>query len=150
MVELGAGTGAVSTAIQKRMPEDGRHLAVEIDAELASHLRESHPGMQVLHGDAADLRTLITEAGAETVNAVVSGLPWSLFGEPLQKQILREVCRTMSKDAVFSTFAYRHATGLAGARRFRALLDEHFDEVVVSRTVWCNLPPALVYVCRNH
>ncbi|MBE1586610.1 phospholipid N-methyltransferase [Nonomuraea angiospora] len=24
-----------------------------------------------------------------------------------------------------------------------------FDEVVISRTVWANLPPALVYYCRR-
>ena len=36
-----------------------------------------------------------------------------------------------------------------GARRFRALLDEVFDEVLTTRTVWRNLPPAVSYVCRR-
>jgi hypothetical protein len=38
---------------------------------------------------------------------------------------------------------------LAAARRFAASLRDTFDEVVVSATVWRNLPPAFVYVCRR-
>jgi phospholipid N-methyltransferase len=38
---------------------------------------------------------------------------------------------------------------LAAARRFRAALRATFEEVVISATVWRNLPPAFVYVCRR-
>jgi phosphatidylethanolamine/phosphatidyl-N-methylethanolamine N-methyltransferase len=38
---------------------------------------------------------------------------------------------------------------LAAARRFRASLRATFDEVMISATVWRNLPPAFVYVCRR-
>lgn len=81
--------------------------------------------------------------------AVVSGLPWSLFGADRQRLVLAQVCRALAPGGGFSTFAYRHAAPLAGARSFRALLDDHFDEVVVTRTVWRNLPPALAYICRR-
>lgn len=47
------------------------------------------------------------------------------------------------------TFAYRHATCLSGASRFAGLLHDTFDEVLCSRTIWRNLPPAAVYVCRR-
>lgn len=149
VVELGPGTGAVSPMITRRLPRGGRHLAVEIDPELADHLERSHPQVTVLRGDAAELGRLLDAAGAPRVDAVVSGLPWSLFGEDQQRQILVQVCRALAPGGGFSTFAYRHAAPLAGARRFRALLDDYFDEVVVTRTVWRNLPPALAYICRH-
>ncbi|MGH3830438.1 MAG: class I SAM-dependent methyltransferase [Pseudonocardiaceae bacterium] len=149
VVELGAGTGAVSTMISCRLPAGGRHLAVEIDPELADHLERSHPHVTVLRGDAAQLGRLLDSVGAPRVNAVVSGLPWSLFSAEQQRQILAQVCQALAPGAGFSTFAYRHAASLAGARRFRALLHDYFDEVVVTRTVWRNLPPALVYICRR-
>jgi phospholipid N-methyltransferase len=38
---------------------------------------------------------------------------------------------------------------LGAARRFRRRLRDTFDEVLVSATVWRNLPPAFVYVCRR-
>ncbi|MGH3900434.1 MAG: class I SAM-dependent methyltransferase [Pseudonocardiaceae bacterium] len=149
VVELGPGTGAVSTMITRRLPSGGRHLAVEIDPELADHLERLHPQVTVLRGDAAELGRLLDAAGAPRVDAVVSGLPWSLFGEDQQRRILAQVCRALAPGGGFSTFAYRHAAPLAGARRFRTLLDDYFGEVVVTHTVWCNLPPALAYLCRR-
>jgi phosphatidylethanolamine/phosphatidyl-N-methylethanolamine N-methyltransferase len=59
------------------------------------------------------------------------------------------VCRVLAPGAGFSTFAYLFSTPTPGGRRFRALLHEHFEEVVVGRTIWRNLPPALVYLCRR-
>jgi phosphatidylethanolamine/phosphatidyl-N-methylethanolamine N-methyltransferase len=38
---------------------------------------------------------------------------------------------------------------LGAARRFRQTLRGAFDEVLVSATVWRNVPPAFVYVCRR-
>lgn len=149
VVELGAGTGSATRAIAARLPQDGRHVAVELDTTMAEHLSARHPDVTVLLGDAADLRELLASAGTASVDAVVSGLPWSLFDETLQRRVLSQVCAVLAPDGGFTTFAYRHAAGLAGARRFRRLLDEYFDEVVVTRTVWRNLPPALVYVCRR-
>jgi phosphatidylethanolamine/phosphatidyl-N-methylethanolamine N-methyltransferase len=149
VVELGPGTGAVSTVISRRLPPGGRHLAIEIDPALADHLERTHATVEVLRGDAAQLGGLLDAAGAPLVDAVVSGLPWSLFSENKQQQILGQVCRALAPGAGFSTFAYRHAAPLAGARRFRALLDSYFDEVVTTRTVWRNMPPALVYICRR-
>ena len=149
VVELGAGTGAVTTQVAQRLPARGQHLAVEIDPVLAAHLRHTHPGVTVIDGDAAELSALLTAEGVRRVDAVVSGLPWSLFDEAGQRRILTQVAQALAPHGAFSTFAYRHAALLSGAVRFRALLHEVFDEVVVSRTVWRNLPPAHVYVCRR-
>ncbi|WP_037333293.1 class I SAM-dependent methyltransferase [Saccharomonospora piscinae] len=149
VAELGAGTGAVTAQVMRRLPTGGRHLAVEIDPVLAEHVRSQHPAVTVVDGDAADLTELLAEQGVDQVDAVVSGLPWSLFPVATQQRILREVTRSLAPDGAFSTFAYRHAAPLSGAVRFRGLLERLFDEVVVTRTVWRNLPPAHAYVCRR-
>jgi phosphatidylethanolamine/phosphatidyl-N-methylethanolamine N-methyltransferase len=149
VVELGPGTGAVSTVISRRLPPEGRHLAVEVDLRLADHVERLHPQVTMLRGDAVELGKLLDAAGAPRVDAVVSGLPWSLFDEDRQRTILAHVCRALTPGGGFSTFTYLQATRLAGGRRFRALLDEYFDEVIVTRTVWRNVPPALVYICRR-
>ena len=52
-------------------------------------------------------------------------------------------------DGAFATFAYRHGLVLSAARRFRRALHETFEEVLVTATVWRNVPPAFVYVCRR-
>lgn len=59
------------------------------------------------------------------------------------------VAVTLSPRGVFTTFAYVHARWAPPARRLLRSVRSRFDEVVISRTVWANLPPALVYYCRR-
>lgn len=149
VVELGPGTGAVSTAIEARLPAGARHLAVELDGELAGYLRRTQPSLEVIEGDAACLARLLAERGVTRVDAVVSGLPWALFDQAAQESILDQVSRVIGPTGAFTTFAYLHGMPLTAARRFRRTLRATFDEVVVSATVWRNLPPAFGYVCRR-
>lgn len=149
VVELGPGTGALSGAVAQRLPQGGRHLAVELDDGMVQHLRSTLPRLEVVQGDAADLRVLLDEAGIRSVDALISGLPWSLFPIDAQRAILSEVGRVLAPGGAFTTIAYVQALGMASARRFRELLDETFDEVVLSRTVWRNVPPARFYLCRR-
>ncbi len=149
VVELGPGTGAVSTAIARRLPEGSRHIAIELDAELADRVRATRPDIEVVTGNAADLAEILGGLGVGPVDAVVSGLPWSLIPPADQRRILDGVAGALAPGAAFTTFAYLHALRMKGARRLRALLHAGFDEVITSRSVWLNTPPALTYVCRR-
>jgi phosphatidylethanolamine/phosphatidyl-N-methylethanolamine N-methyltransferase len=149
VVELGPGTGAMTTAIEARLASDARHVAIELDPRMVGFLRQAHPGLEVVEGDAVKLHALLAERGIEQADAVVSGLPWALFDEATQVSILAQVASVIGPDGVFATFAYRHGMALAAARRFRRTLHATFGEVVLTPTVWRNMPPAFVYVCRR-
>lgn len=149
VVELGAGTGAVTAVIDDCLPPRARHLAVELDPAMAEFLARTHPGLEVIEGDAVKLGTLLAERGVERADAVVSGLPWSLFDEWTQGAILDQIAGVLDTNAAFTTFAYRHGLLLSGARKFRQALHETFEEVLVTATVWRNVPPAFAYVCRR-
>jgi phosphatidylethanolamine/phosphatidyl-N-methylethanolamine N-methyltransferase len=149
VVELGPGTGAVSAAIDQRLPAGSRHLAVELDATMVEYLGRTRPGMEVVYGDARNLGKLLAERDVTHVDAVVCGLPWALFDEPTQHAVLSEVGEAIGPTGAFSTFAYVSGMALPAARRFRRTLRSRFEEVIVSATVWRNVPPAFVYVCRR-
>ncbi|WP_214366805.1 class I SAM-dependent methyltransferase [Pseudonocardia sp. H11422] len=149
VVELGPGTGAISSVIADRLPAGSRHIAVELDPTMADYLRRSHPGLEVINGDAAKLSMLLAERGVLQVDAVISGLPWALFDRQTQHSILGQVTNVIGSTGAFTTFAYLHGMPLSAARRFRRTLHDTFDEVVVSRTVWRNMPPAFGYICRR-
>lgn len=149
VVELGPGTGAVSAVIDERLPAGARHLAVELDVEMVEYLRRTRPGLEVVPGDARDLGTLLADRGVDHVDAVICGLPWALFDDATQLAVLAEVSRAIGDTGAFTTFAYLHGMTLAAARQFRRTLRATFDEVLVSATVWRNVPPAFVYVCRR-
>lgn len=149
VVELGPGSGVVSDAIGRRLPDDARHLAVEVDPDLAAHLRATRPRVEVVTGDAADLSKLMAGAGLDEADAVVSGLPWALFPEEQQRSILEQVAGSLTGAGAFTTFGYVHACPMGSARRFRHLLRQTFDEVIISSVVWRNFPPAWVSICRR-
>jgi phospholipid N-methyltransferase len=149
VVELGPGTGSSTAAIEHRLAGRGRHVAVELDPVLAARLRAEYPDVEVLVGDAVELERLLAEHDVPGADAVVSTLPWSLISREGQRAIIEATARSLRPGGSFTTLAYVHALPMSGARQFRALLGEVFDEVLTTRTVWRNLPPAVSYVCRR-
>jgi phospholipid N-methyltransferase len=149
VVELGPGTGAMTRAIEQRMTGRGHHIAVELNPRFAELIARRHPTVDVANEDAVKLPQLLAERGYEHADTIVSGLPWASFPAELQNTLLQAVTTSLAPGGVFTTFAYVHALGLTPARRFRARLEASFGRVVVGRTVWRNVPPALVYFARH-
>jgi phosphatidylethanolamine/phosphatidyl-N-methylethanolamine N-methyltransferase len=149
VVELGPGTGAFTSAIEEQLAGRGHQLAVEMNPRLAEQLRNRCRHVEVLNADASTLPRLLAERGLEKADVVVSGLPWASFSPQVQNEILSAVSRVLAPAGAFTTFGYVHAMRLASALRFRELLCTTFEEVVLGRTVWRNLPPALVYHARR-
>lgn len=149
VVELGPGTGAFTGAIQRRLAGRGRHIAIEVNPRFARRLAARHPAVDVVHADATDLVAVLARCGFTETDAVVSGLPWAAFSENSQHDVLSGVVAALAPHGAFTTFAYVHARWAPPARSLLRSLRARFDEVVISRTVWANLPPALVYYCRR-
>lgn len=149
IVELGAGTGAFTSVIQQRLGGRGHHVAVEINERFARRLAARFPAVDVVAGDARDLTGLLAERGHRDADVIVSGLPWAAFTPARQDDLLRAVVGALSPQGAFTTFAYTHLRWAAPARRLRRSLQEAFEEVVVGRNIWANMPPAFVYHCRR-
>ncbi|MEK6440798.1 class I SAM-dependent methyltransferase [Pseudonocardia sp. T1-2H] len=148
VVELGAGTGALSDAIHARLAPGSRYVAVEVDAEFVAYLHRTRPWLEVLHGDAADLTTLLAEAGVGTVDAIISSLPWTLLPPTQRHSMLTAAAGTLGRDGVFATII----TLTAIPDRVRDLvrcMEDRFIHVEATAPVWRNLPPARLYVCRG-
>ena len=149
VVELGPGTGTFTEQIQHRLGGRGRHIAVEINERFAARLAQRYPAIDVVTADAASLHAVLAERGISTVDVIISGLPWAAFSARKSLSILSSAVEVMSPLGAFTTFAYTPLRWVEAARRLRRALDAHFDEVLISRTIWANLPPALVYYCRR-
>jgi len=149
VVELGPGTGAFTDAVQRRLAGRGHHLAVEINERFAVPLAARFPRVDVASADARRLPELLAERGHRPADVIVSGLPWAAFAQSRQDDLLAAVTDSLAPDGAFTTFGYTLARWAPPARRLRASLHTRFDEVVIGRTVWANLPPAFVYFCRR-
>jgi phosphatidylethanolamine/phosphatidyl-N-methylethanolamine N-methyltransferase len=146
IVELGAGTGPMTAEILSRGVR-ARFVALEPNTSLAEVLRTRFPGLDLSERPAQEVGAILAERGWPAADRVVSSLPWAIWPEALQREVLDAVVAAMKPGARLVTFGYLQSQLLPGARTLRALLAERFETVQVTSVAWLNLPPALVLCC---
>jgi phosphatidylethanolamine/phosphatidyl-N-methylethanolamine N-methyltransferase len=145
VVEFGPGTGVFSEVILRKVKPDALCFAIEANESFADLTRKRCPGLDVYHDTAASVRTHLAAYGRTQCDAIVSGLPFALFPDALQDEILGAVQDVLRPGGRFVTFAHLHGLAWPPGRRFRRKLFEQFADVSVTRTVWLNVPPSFVY-----
>jgi phospholipid N-methyltransferase len=149
VIELGPGTGVITDEILARLNPRTKFIAIELDEKMYENLRKNRPHVHVVNDSAENLPEIMKNAGVKHLNAVVSGLPWAAFPERLQLAILGGITESLNPGGYFTTFAYLQGLMLPAGQRFRKLLKKSFREVNVSRVIWHNVPPAIVYRCKK-
>lgn len=136
VVELGAGTGAITRAMLEGGIAPSRLIVIEIVPEMAAVLRASYPGVTVLCGDAWRLPALLGTERQGRVGSVVCGIPLVLL--PLARQrALVEAIEAVAPGRGFLHYTYCISSPLP-ARRLG---------LAGRRIAWtpANLPPASVW-----
>lgn len=132
VVEFGAGMGAVTTEILKRLPSDGRLTCFEVNAHFCRHLSKiKDPRLKVINDSAKNCEKYV-----QNLDCIVSGLPLMLFNKSKREDILA----ISSKSKRFIQLQYSPA--------LRQKLENHFSNVKLKLTP-LNFPPAFVFVCEN-
>jgi phospholipid N-methyltransferase len=149
VLELGPGTGAFTGEILSSLRHEASFSAVEIDPELARQISRKFPRAKVIAGCATKLGEHLATENVTPPDAILSGLPWTVFDESLQTSILSQIHSVLRDGGVFSTFAYYGPHRLKGGQAFRRKLDKTFGSVKRSPVVLRNFPPAFVYTCRR-
>lgn len=147
VVDLGAGTGSVTEEVQRRLQGRGRHIAVEFEPRMAAVLQRRFPDVEVICDDA---HRAVEKLLADGVRAdlSVSGLPW-LVTSPRERTIFPLLARLAAPGGAVSQLAHAWIRFFPAAKQVQRNLETSFEEVVVTRTVWLNAPPAVVYIARR-
>lgn len=141
VIELGPGTGPVTSALIERGVAPERLVLIEYNPQFCTLLRTRFPGATVIQGDAYDMVRTLNGAVQTPAAAVVSSLP--LFTRPVPERysLLDQAFALSQPRAPFIQFTYAVVSPLPlEAARFHA---------EVSPRVWANLPPARVWVYRS-
>ena len=131
----------MTEALIERGIDPARLTLVEYDPEFCRLLRQRFPGVNVVQGDAYNLRQTLDGVLREPAAAFVSGLP--LFNKPLKMRLdlLDQAFGLMQPDAPFVQFTYNAISPIPRSHgRVRA---------EASGRVWRNFPPARVWVYRT-
>lgn len=107
VVELGAGTGAVTGAILSAGIPADRLVVVEIDKQMAHLLRKSYPGVTVVEGDAFDLKQVLPDSVIGKVGTVICGMPISILPLQQQRDLITLILSLMPTGRSFLQYTYR-------------------------------------------
>ncbi|HEX9722664.1 MAG TPA: ribosomal RNA adenine dimethylase domain-containing protein [Vicinamibacteria bacterium] len=145
-VEYGPGLGAITGEILTRT-EGKDFFAIELNQAYADRFRRSYPDVPLYRDSVANVVSIAAEHGVEAIDCVISGLPWAIFSDAVQDEILDAMFQVLREGGQFVTFAYMHGLALPAGRRFREKLTRRFRKLDRSPVVWRNTPPAVVYHC---
>ena len=141
VVELGPGTGAITSALIEHGVDQKRLVLVECNPGFCALLRDRYPQAKVVQGDAYALRDTLWNALGTRADAMVSGLP--LVTKPLltRVRLIRDAFAVLAPGAPFVQFTYSVVPPIP-----RALPGVSTE---ASERIWMNLPPARVWVYRR-
>jgi phosphatidylethanolamine/phosphatidyl-N-methylethanolamine N-methyltransferase len=149
VVELGPGTGALTSALLPRLHQQARFMAVELNPTFAEEWRRQFPGQVVEVGSVVNLRQLCGRQNMTSIDCIVSGLPWPSFPISLQEAALEEVLSLLKPGGQMVTFGYHVGMLMPSGRHFFSLINRRFRRVERLPWEWRNLPPAYILRCTR-
>ena len=123
VVELGAGTGAITRALLRHGVPPPKLIVVERSRLLANQLRRRYPRISVVEGDAAHLTRYLE---SQPVRAVVSGLPLRSLPLATVRMIMSSVEAALAPGGMFIQFTYNLRAPVAE-------LPKHFSKVASNK-----------------
>ncbi len=136
VIELGAGTGVISRAILASGLPPERLFVIEIEPDMAGHLRRTLPGANVIEGDARRLVEFIPPAWHDRIGTVVCGIPLVLLPFAEQRRFL-DAIEAVAPGRGFLHFSYCITSPLPARRHALAAKREAWTPL--------NFPPASVW-----
>lgn len=140
IVELGAGTGAITRIAAAKMHPESRLISVEIDPQFCEVMRKDVPAAEVLCADVRHLAEKLQECELENVDLMLSGLPMPSMPASVNVPAL-EIYRQFAPEAIYSQLTVMPWIYQNFYRRL--FEDVQFDLVMK------NIPPGGVYHCRG-
>lgn len=141
IVELGAGTGPITTELLKHAGDDCRVMVVERDPDFCLRLKEKFPRADVVEADANDLELLLQQRGIDKVDHVLSGLPLPSFPEGDRNRLIAAVQRCLAPQGTMRQLTHMPYVYFKLYRRY-------FNSVRFE-LVPMNVPPGGIYVCSD-
>lgn len=105
IIELGPGTGGITRAILRAMPQHAKLLSIEINPHfnrLVSVIADNR--LIAHHGSASELRETVSQYGLDAPDAIVSGIPFSTMSHSAGSQIIEAVSSLLPPNGHFVAY----------------------------------------------
>jgi phosphatidylethanolamine/phosphatidyl-N-methylethanolamine N-methyltransferase len=138
LIELGAGTGAVTEALIDRGFLPNRIIAIEREPVLAQALRKRCLGVRTYCDDALQFERLLVPS--DTLCAVVCGLPILQLPKRLRQSLLSRALARQGSDQRYVQLTYSFLPPIIPTKP---------DVSLAGHIVWRNFPPAHIWTYRR-
>jgi phospholipid N-methyltransferase len=137
VLEVGAGTGAITDALLSRGIAPHQLLVIERDPTLVSYLRERFPDVRICCGDALHAGAILRDQGFGQVPTLISSLPIRNLKRRDRIAVVRGMMNALAPDGQLIQFTYAASCPIPSARL-------GLNAECLGR-VWLNIPPAAVW-----
>ncbi|MDX1541290.1 MAG: hypothetical protein R3349_07780 [Geminicoccaceae bacterium] len=141
VVELGAGTGAISKGLLRSGLPPEALMMVELDRPLFEYLRDNFEGVRVVNGDATRLADILRQQGVGPVSTVISGLPMVNMPLEFQRAIINQSLDVLGPNGCYLQYSYSPVPPVP-AKKLGL-------QAELVRYVLRNVPPATVWRFRR-
>lgn len=140
IVEYGPGVGNITTALLRRMRRDATLVVIETNGDFVSFLKDElrDPRLHVVHGSAADVRSILAQLKLDKADYILSGIPFTTLPEEVRDQILHETRAALKPDGAMLVYQFTNAVKQHLTPVFRQV-EEDFEPL--------NILPARLFYC---
>ncbi|MEE9434337.1 MAG: methyltransferase [Sphingorhabdus sp.] len=133
-VEYGPGVGTFCQPVLDRMKPGATLLVIDLNEDFIEYLQKTFRDSRFIavHGSAADVNAIISDAGFENADYILSGLPFSTLPDNLGPKIASETAKAIRSGGAFLVYQFR-----ARARHF---MEPHFARIDNGFEPWNILP----------
>ncbi|MCQ2969325.1 MAG: methyltransferase domain-containing protein [Clostridium sp.] len=141
--EFGPGTGIFTKEILKRRNENTKIFLIEYNKEFYNILVSKYGKMKNVHiinDSAENINYYINKYNINSVDYIVSGLPFASLPKDMSEKILEESKKVLGNNGEFITFQYTQLKV--------SLINNYFKNLHSKKEI-LNIPPAYVFRCTN-
>lgn len=137
VVELGPGTGGITRALLRAMPQHSKLLSLEINPHFHTLVKTIEDERLIAHlGSAYELKEIISLYGLDAPDVVVSGIPFSTMNRSTGTQILKAVSSLLAPSGRFVAYQVSNRV---------ATLCQPFLGSGQTKTEFLNIPPMRIF-----
>lgn len=142
VVEYGPGTGVFTRRILRRLNQDARLIAIELNPVFVRYVRGDidDTRLQIVQGSASDVRSILDAHGIDGADVIVSGLPFSTLPDGVADIIMDATVDAIRPGGQFLVYQY--------SRFVEAMLRARFP-IVSGHLAWRCIPPARLFVATR-
>jgi phospholipid N-methyltransferase len=142
-VEYGPGVGTFCEPVLARLPADATLLVIDTNPDFVEYLQETinDSRFRAVLGSAADVERIVTEAGFDKADYVLSGLPFSTLPQGVGAQIASATHAVLRKGGGFLVYQFN--------RKSRDFMAPHFARIDQGFEIWNVLPCCLFWAWKD-